>query len=250
MSTTEEEIPELAFNPQLVLISGESGSGKSASLRNLKDQENWLFMNCEAGKRLPFKNSFETVTITDPYSTYDGLDYVKNTANMRGAIIDTTTFLMDMHESQFVINSPNTQAAWGTYAQFWKNLMQQKVAPLGKPVIMLAHVVDVYDEKNAEMKTHIPVKGSLKNQGIEAYFSTNVMTRKMPLRDLEDYKNPMLNITEDEEMLGFKHCFQTRLTKKTIGTRIRSPIGMFTKEETFIDNDCQVLLDHLKEFYS
>ncbi|QIG68804.1 NTP-binding helicase protein [Rhizobium phage RHph_Y2_6] len=247
---SEEDVPSMDFNPQLVLISGESGSGKSASLRNLKNQEGWLFMNCEAGKRLPFKNNFEVVNITDPYQTYEGLNYVKGSADKVGAIIDTSTFLMDMHESVYVVNSPNTQSAWGTYAQFWKNLMQQYVAPLGKPVIILAHVMDIYDEKNAEMKTQIPVKGSLKNNGIEAYFSTNVMTKKVPLRELEEYKNSMLTITEDEEMLGFKHCFQTRLTKKTIGTRIRSPIGMFTKEETYIDNDAQVLLDHLKEFYS
>ncbi|QIG76587.1 NTP-binding helicase protein [Rhizobium phage RHph_I1_6] len=246
----EEDVPSMDFNPQLVMIAGESGSGKSASLRNLKNQPGWLYMCCESGKRLPFKNDFEVVNITDPYSVYDGLTYVKDTPDKVGAIIDTTTFLMDMHESKYVLTSTNTQTAWGSYAQYWKNLMQQYVAPMGKPVIMLAHVLDVFDEKNNEMRTSIPVKGALKNNGIEAYFSTVVMTRKMPLREIEEYKNDMLHIDDDEEMLGFKHCFQTRLTKKTVGTRIRSPMGLFQKNETFIDNDCQILLDHLKEFYS
>lgn len=72
----------------------------------------------------------------------------------------------------------------------------------------------------------------------------------MPLKDLEPYKNDMLTITEDEELLGFKYVFQTRLTKQTLGERIRSPMGMFTKEETFINNDVQILLDHLKDYYS
>lgn len=207
-------------------------------------------MNCEAGKRLPFKNQFESVNITDPYQVYEGLKYVRESSDKIGAIIDTSTFLMDMHESLYVINSANTQAAWGTYAQYWKNLMQQYVAPLGKPVIILAHVLDTYDEKNAEMRTSVPVKGALKNNGIEAYFSTVVMTRKMPIRELEDFKNSMLHIDEEEELLKFKYCFQTRLTQKTVGTRIRSPMGLFKKEETFIDNDAQELLDHLKEFYS
>ena len=36
-------------NDQLVLISGESGTGKSASLMNLKNQESWIYLNCEAG---------------------------------------------------------------------------------------------------------------------------------------------------------------------------------------------------------
>jgi len=43
--------------------------------------------------------------------------------------------------------------------------------------------------------------------------------------------------------------FQTQLTKETVGERIRSPMGMFTTEETFIDNDAQMLLDHLRVYY-
>lgn len=72
----------------------------------------------------------------------------------------------------------------------------------------------------------------------------------MALKDLEPYKNEMLHITEDEELLGFKYVYQCKLTKQTIGERIRSPMGMFSKEETFIDNDCQVLLDHLADYYN
>ena len=37
------------FNNQLVLVNGVSGSGKSASLRNIKNQEDWLYMNTESG---------------------------------------------------------------------------------------------------------------------------------------------------------------------------------------------------------
>lgn len=237
------------FNPQLICIAGESGSGKSASLRNIRDQPKWFYGNCEAGKRLPFKNKFDAYNIIDPWQIYEAADHVKNSDHI-GLIIDTATFLMDMFESKYVIGSANTQAAWGDYAQFWKNLLQDKVAGLGKPVIIMAHVKDEYDEKNMSMKTSIPVKGSLKNNGLEAYFSTVVGTAKMPITELEHYKNNMLTIDEEEEALGYKHCFQTRLTKKTTGLRIRSPMGLFTKEETYIDNDAQVLLDHLKEFYS
>ena len=51
---------------QLILISGFSSTGKSASLRNIRDQEDWIYMGTEAGKRLPFKNKFQTARITDP----------------------------------------------------------------------------------------------------------------------------------------------------------------------------------------
>ena len=64
---SEEEPGE--FNDQLVLICGISGTGKSASLRNITNQENWLYLNTEAGKRLPFRNKFRDggYRITDPY---------------------------------------------------------------------------------------------------------------------------------------------------------------------------------------
>ena len=35
---------------QLVLIAGSSAGGKSASLENLRDQENIIYLNCEAGR--------------------------------------------------------------------------------------------------------------------------------------------------------------------------------------------------------
>lgn len=61
---SDTDAPEVAVNDQLVLIMGESGTGKSASLRNIPNQERWLYLNCEAGKRLPFRNKFQTHTIT------------------------------------------------------------------------------------------------------------------------------------------------------------------------------------------
>ena len=139
--------------------------------------------------------------------------------------------------------------AWGDFGQFFKILMQQKVTAFAKPTIFTAHVGDVLDEKAMEMRTSVPIKGSLKNNGVEAYFSTVVAAKKMSIKDLAGYKSDLLNITDEEQELGYKHVFQTRPTKTTTGERIRSPMGMFTKEQTFIDNDAQLLLDHLDEFY-
>jgi len=99
------------------------------------------------------------------------------------------------------------------------------------------------------METKVPVKGALKNNGIESYFSTVLAAKRMPIKKLVDYNNDMLNITEDEEIDGFKYVFQTKLTKDTINERIRAPIGMFKRNETYIDNDVQVVLDHFKTYY-
>lgn len=237
-------------NDLLVLISGESGTGKSASLRNLENQERWMYLNCESGKRLPFRNAFKTFKVDDPYQVYEGFDHATaNPNDWDGVVVDTSTFLMDMYESKYIVGSANTQKAWGDYAQFFKNLMQDKVVKFNKPVIILAHTLSVYDEKTLDMRTSVPVKGALKNNGIEAYFSTVVSTRKMSVKELSDYSSAILTITEEEEMLGYKHVFQTKPTKKTVGDRIRSPMGMFSNKETYMDNDANLLMKHLKEYY-
>ena len=238
-----------APNDQLILISGESASGKSAALRHIRNQESWLYLNCE-GKRLPFKNKFQPFRITDPYQVYEAFDYGTNNSEVKGIVIDTATFLMDMLESIYIISAANTQKAWGDYAQFWKVLMQQKVTLFGKPVIIMGHTKEELDEAAGVMRRSVPVKGSLRNNGIEAYFSTVVSTKRMSIKDLKDFESELLNRSEEEIALGFKHVFQTRLTKATIGERIRSPMGMFEKNETYMDNDAQILLDRLTNFYN
>ncbi len=241
---------EVGTNDQLVLIVGYSATGKSAALRNIRDQEKWMYLNCEAGKRLPFRNNFDAYRIEDPYQVHEAFDYGTNNPDVKGIITDSVTFLMDMYETNYVLPSSNTMKAWGDYGQFFKILMQQKVTAFNKPTIFTAHLKDVLDEKNMEMKTFVPVKGALQNNGIEAYFSTVVAAKKVPIKELEKYQNDLLHISDEERELGFKHVFQTKITKGTTGERIRSPMGMFAKEQTYIDNDAQLLLDHLDKFYN
>lgn len=238
------------MNNQLLLISGFSTMGKSASLRNIRNQEKWLYLNTESGKALPMKNKFQSFTITDPYQVYEAFDHGTNNNAIEGVVVDSLTFLMDMFESNYVLTASNTMKAWSSYQQFFKQLMQQKVPLFNKPTIFTAHVKDELDEKAMEIKTSVPIKGALKNNGVEAYFSSIMSAKNASLKDLEEYSNDLLNVTEDEEDLGYKYIFQTRPTKATVGERIRSPMGMFTKQQTFIDNDTQLVLDHLRNFYS
>lgn len=237
------------INDQLILISGYSATGKSASLQNIRNQDRWLYLNSEAGKRLPFRNQFQSFRIEDPYQVYEAFDHGTDNADIDGIIVDSLTFLMDMLETQYVLPASDTQKAWGEFAQYFKILMQQKVVAFAKPVIFTAHVLEQLDEQAHELKVKVPIKGALKNNGVEAYFSTVVSTKKMPIKALEEYGSDLLHITEDDEDLGFKYVFQTRPTKSTVGERMRSPMGMFSKAQTFMDNDAQALLDHLHAFY-
>lgn len=247
-------------NDYMVLVAGPSGTGKSASLENLRDHPGVLYLNCEAGKKLPFRNNFSDVVISDPYQITEMFDYMmandytiphprNGDVKIHTVVIDTLTFLLDMYESKYVFGAANGQQAWANFAQFFKMLMQDKIAQAKVNVVILAHTLEVYNETAMTFDIKVPVKGSLKNNGIEAYFSTVVSTKKIPLAKLEGFKSDLLHITEDDEIVGYKHVFQTRLTKETTGERIRSPMRMFTQAQTYMDNDVQLLLDHLHSYY-
>lgn len=237
------------INDHLVLVSGKSASGKSTSLMNIRNPEKWWYLNCEAGKRLPFNAKFRQFTITDPLQVIEAFEAAENDPNVEGIITDSSTYLMDMYESVYVLDSPNTMKAWGAYAQYFKSLMQQTVARSTKNVVFTAHTLDTLNEGEMVMETKVPVKGSLKNQGIESYFSLVISTKKMQTSALEKYKNDLLVITPQEAALGFKYVFQTQLTKETVNERMRGPIGLFSPDETFIDNDMQKVFDRLHEYY-
>lgn len=241
------------INNKLLLICGVSGTGKSFSFKNIKDQQNWWYLNTEAGKALPYRNQFSSYVITDPYEVLQALDQGTNDPDCHGIIVDSLTFLMDMFETtQILAVGADTRKQWSNYQQFFKTMLQNKVPLFNKPVFFTAHVQETQDEKTLDWRTSVPIKGALKGNGVEAYFNNIIYTKKMPVKKLEKYVdgNPLLHITEDERELGFKHVFQTRLTADTIGERIRGPYDMFSKQETFIDNDVNQVLQRIDDYYA
>lgn len=237
-----------AENDNLVLICGSSATGKSASLMDLKDPEGVAYLNTEANKKLPFPAKFHQINITDPMDVIEAFIQAEDMPNIHTIVIDSLTFLLDQYESMYVLEATNKMTAWGDFQQYFKQLMQQHVARSTKNVIFTAHVhTDV--SENGRMETKVPVKGALKGNGIEAYFSTIVYTKKMPLSQLENYNSNLLNITADDEMVGYKHVFQTRATKDTVDERMRAPLRMWDVSETFIDNNTQYVINRLHEYY-
>lgn len=235
-------------NDHLVLVCGESSTGKSACLRNL---ENVLYINCESGKKLPFKpKNFKTLVVTDPYQVYAAFEQAEQMTGYDTIVIDGLNYLMDMFESVYVIPAADGRKAWGDYAQFFKNLMQQYIAKSTKNVIITAHTRTTYNESALAMETRVPIKGALANQGIESYFSCIISTKKKKLADLEEYPNELLNISERDKTVGYKHVFQTNITADTVQERMRSPMGLFDDKETFIDNDISLVMKRLHQYYA
>lgn len=254
-------------NPKSILIAGETGHGKSVSLMALADREDVLYFNCESGKPLPFKNKFTRVVITDPVDIIDYLDELIGMQNGIGdheegsnpfniIIIDTVSFMMDMFESVHVIGAADTQKAWGDYGQFFPYLMN-KTAELDSFFIFLGHLDSFLDEDEGVIKYSVPVKGAMKKKGIESRFTTVLYVKKMKikaidkgLKDLGAERSELLNVTPKEENKGYKHVFLTDSDKNTVGGRIRTPMGMFSDDELYIDNDAMAVLKRLDEYYS
>lgn len=236
-------------NDNLVLIGGVSGAGKSACLRNLKDQEGVLYLNRESGKKLPFRNKFISKVITDPYHIFEGFIWAETQPQIHTIVIDSLSFLMDMFVSVHIMNSADSRAQWQAYQEFFKELMQQKVASSTKNVIIITHIAEDLDEEKGIRTEQAVVKGGLKGTGVEAYFSLNVTARAMPIKELEKHPSEFLNITDDERDVGYKHVFQVRKTKETTGSRIRGPMGLFPQGTVYTDNCAQMLLDVVHDFY-
>lgn len=239
-------------NDNLVLICGKASTGKSLSLRNIKKPEGVIYLNCEAGKKLPFRSKFKEFVITDPMQIQQAFSEAEGMPEVHTIVIDSLTYLMDMYESIYVIPKAGTKEgmkAWSDYAQYFKTMMQQWVASSSKNVVFIAHTKDILNESEMAIETKVPIKGSLANNGVESYFSTIVSTKKVNLKAIDDYQSDLLNIDEEEEIIGLKYVFQTKLTKETVNEAMRSPLGMWDRKETFIDNDLQHVLNRLHEYY-
>jgi len=246
-------------SPKSILICGESGSGKSASLRNLADRKDVLYLNCESGKPLPFRNSFKKKVVTDPEEIIDFLDELIDLQNVDGKepfkviVIDTLSFLMDMYETEHVIDAHDTQKMWGHYGQYFPRLMM-RTSKLNAFFIFLGHLDIFFDEQEGMMRYKVPVKGALAKKGLEARFTTVLYVKKMSIKDIlkgvGGTPSDLLNISKTEESKSFKHVFLTDSDKNTIGGRIRTPMGMFASDELYIDNDVLPVLKRLSEYYS
>lgn len=250
---------EILMSSRRLLVCGVPASGKTYCLRGLKDHEKTLFLNCEAskGNDLPFKNKFKKVTVTDPTSQLLGdngfFEQLQNTPKDKVStiIIDSLTFLMDLYETKYIAPLPKSQSmqAWAGYRDFINNLCNVEVPKVKQDVVFTAHIATQIDENTLQKDTRVKLKGSIMNNGVEALFNNIVYTKKLPLSALENYSNDYLHITEDDELLGFKHVIQTRPTRDTLYEKVRSPGDMWSVKETFIDGNIQFVLDRLNDYY-
>ncbi len=197
------------------MILGESGTGKSASLRNFKKGE-IAYINV-TGKPLPFRNDFGTL-VTDRYA-----DIKTALLGMKApsAVIDDAQYLL---ANEFMRRSGELgyQKFTDMAKNYWSLIAETitRDMPADKIVYLLSHI-DRDQNGNEKVKTI----GKLLDEKItvEGLFTIVLKTH------VEDGK-------------------YTFFTQNSGFDTVKSPIGMFPDLE--IDNDLKLVDNTIREFYN
>ena len=205
-----------------VLIMGRSGSGKSASLRNVKDTTFVINVN---NKPLPFKtNDNLKVLNTDEYLKIKSSLKAANEKNIKVAVIDDAGYLMT---SKFM--NGHRQAKGNSQFDLYNEIADNfysliKFVSDELPSDMVVYVV-MHEEKN-EM-------GESKPKTIGKLLDDKVCVEGM------------FTIVLHAMKLDGKYVFATN----TDGLDVtKSPIGMF--ETDYIDNDLDLVTKKIREYYN
>lgn len=240
----------MAQNKNVIMIMGKPNTGKTTSLRNM-DQGSMIYLNADL-KDVPFRDRFlENVEIADANDTLGFIEEIENAEGVSGAVLDTITFLMQMYERQYVAPFAGTktgQSAWGDYGNFYRNFIHA-IKSGSKSYVIMAHEDESLNEQSMMMESRVPIKGAVGKVGVEADFTTVLRTMQIPVKKLEGHENDLLTITDEEREDGVKYVFQTRVTKETAGGKMRSAMGLWSRNELFIDNDVALVMKRLNEFY-
>ena len=235
-------------NKNIVLIMGPPNTGKSTSLMNLSNQQKWVYLNTDL-KALPFADTFKkNVEVATAADVVNYIEQIEQQADIEGVVLDTITFLMQMYERQVVNTAVDTMKAWGAYGNFYREFIHAIKAG-SKDYAILAHEATELNEQTSQMESRVPVKGAVGRIGVEADFTTILSTKQMPISKLQGFENDLLHITPEEEEDGFKYVFCTRISKESVGQKMRSAIGLWDRKELYIDNDIEQVFKRLKQYY-
>lgn len=195
-----------------VLVLGESGTGKSASMRNF-DPKDLKVINV-ANKPLPFKNKFESVS-TDSYSKIIGeLKLNKKPIT----VIDDAQYLM---ANEFMRRA--TERGFDKFTEiaqnFWSLVQAVKELPAEHIVYFMAHI-----ERDANGNEKIKTIGKLLDEKItvEGMFTIVLKT----------------NVNDGQ------YSF---VTQNNGHDTVKSPIGMFPSYA--IDNDLKYVDEKIRNYY-
>lgn len=196
-----------------ILILGESGTGKSASMRNFKADE--IALANVAGKPLPFRGGFEETINTDSYRQIK--KFMKESYT-NVVVIDDAQYLM---ANEFMRRS--AERGYDKFTEiavnFWDLVQSVRELPQDKIVVFMAHI-DRDQNGNEKIKTI----GKLLDEKITV--------------------EGMFSIVLKTSVSDGKYSF---LTQNSGHDTVKSPLGLFDAVE--IDNDLKAVVEAVTSYY-
>ncbi|MDR0402140.1 MAG: AAA family ATPase [Treponema sp.] len=201
-----------------VLIMGKSGSGKSSSMRNFKDEK--IALINVLNKPLPFKGKFTSTMATDDYGR------IKNalrSASKKSVVIDDASYLIT---NQFMRGHSSAGKGNGVFSlyndlgdQFWQLIEFIKTLPPEKIVYVVMH------EEQSEL-------GMIKPKTIGKMLDEKVCVEGQ------------FAIVLRSVFIDGNYCFRT----KTDGSDVtKTPMGLFDDE--LISNDLEYVDREIRDYY-
>ena len=203
-----------------VLVIGESGSGKTSSLRNFDRKDVLVFS--VSGKRMPFRKKMNVINVRDqsPAERYDTIiDMMgKYQDKVKTFVIDDSQYLMAFEEMDRVY-----EKGYGKFTELAKHFID-----LISAIKSLNDDVIVYLLHHAQETDNGKVKAKTIGKMIDDHIT------------LEGLFEIVLMAVHDEGGYHF-------ITNGIINTSAKSPIDMF--EQGIIDNDLKMVNEKIREYY-
>lgn len=212
----------------VVCIAGESGTGKTTSMRNL-DPQTTLYIDCDKkglswkGWKKDFNKQNKNYLVTDfPQVALQALRKVNEQENMKHIkviVVDTINGLMVADEMRRAKEKGYDK--WQDLAQSIYDLIDYSLTMRDDvTIVFVAHTQTDHDE-NGYMFTRIKTSGrKLDKITLESKFSTVLLSK----------------------CVDDRYVFETQANLSTA----KSPMGAFADRE--IDNDITAVIEALQEF--
>ena len=196
-----------------VMILGESGTGKSASLRNFSQDEIGVINVC--GKPLPFRNQIKDLK-TDNYMA---IENALKASSKKAAVIDDCQYLM-ANEYMRQAKVTGYQKFTDIAQNFWM-LVQVVIRELPEDVIVyfLGHI-----ERDQNGNEKFKTIGKMLDEKITV--------------------EGMFTVVLKTSIQDGRYLFSTR---NSGNDTVKSPIGLF--DESYIDNDLKAVDTAIREYY-
>ena len=198
---------------QKVLIIGQSGTGKSTSMRNFAKDEVCLIKSIN--KQLPFRGKFEEVHVTDDAQSI--ISKMKAT-DKKIIVIDDAQYVMG---NEFFRRA--SEQGWNKFTDIGKNFYDLLTATDKLPEDVIVYFL-LHTEKDSDGNIKVKTIGKMLDEKLTVEGTATIVL--------------MTNVVDG------KYTFQTQNSGKDI---CKSPMDMF--KNFLIDNDLKMVDGIIREYY-